>query len=226
MQNVFVLWAVVAKPVCCIIWQNAIKNKGKAYYSQRQQKCICQKNMLCCHVMLPCCVALEIKQKLEQWGFVVAGVACGDGKMAGLPKHIWETAFPMADIVLVEADGAKRLPLKLPNDTEPVIPKACDFLVTVVGLSCLGKKLSMVCHRWQRAGVLGYDANTIVMEKEMANILQMGYQTSWKQYNGCVFANQADCVTKEQARRLRNCLQVPYVWGSLQKEICGKENKI
>lgn len=172
------------------------------------------------------CDALEIKQKLEQWGFVVAGVACGDGKMAGLPKHIWETAFPMVDIVLVEADGAKRLPLKLPNDTEPVIPKACDFLVTVVGLSCLGKKLSMVCHRWQRAGVLGYDANTIVMEKEMANILQMGYQTYWKQYNGCVFANQADCVTKEQARRLRNCLQVPYVWGSLQKEICGKENKI
>lgn len=174
------------------------------------------------YAVLSCDIS-EISQKLKQWGFVVAGVPCGNGKMTGLPKHIWEAIFPMVDIVLVEADGAKRLPLKLPNDTEPVIPKECDFLVTVVGLSCLGKKLSMVCHRWERATVLGYDANTIVTEKEMANILHMGYQTYWEHYKGCVFANQADCVTQAQAKRFGNLLQVPYVWGSL---LDRKENKI
>ncbi len=173
------------------------------------------------------CDVLEISKKLKQWGIVVAGVACGNGKMTGLPKHIWEAVFSMVDIVLVEADGAKRLPLKLPNDTEPVIPEASDFLVTVVGLSSLGEKLYTVCHRWERAAVLGYDADTIVTEKEMANILQAGYQSYWTKYKCCVFANQADCVTQAQAKHFGDFLKVPYVWGSLQKAFFDrKENKI
>ena len=168
--------------------------------------------------------ALEIQQKLKQWGFVVAGIPCADGKMTGLPKQIWNKVFSMADIVLVEADGAKRLPLKIPNHTEPVLPKKCDFLVTVIGLSCLGKPLVQVCHRWEITSVFGYDANTIVTEEVAADILQKGYQSYWKKYVGCVFANQVDCVNEKQAKHFGELLPVPYVWGSLQNKSEGKTN--
>lgn len=165
--------------------------------------------------------ALEIQQKLKQWRLVVAGIPCGNGKIEELPKQIWEKVFPMADVVLVEADGAKRLPLKMPNDTEPVLPKECDFLVTVVGLSCLGKPLAQVCHRWELSR---YHANTIVTEEVAADILRAGYQGYWKKYKGCVFANQVDCVTEKQAERFRKFLQIHCVLGSLQNQREGKTN--
>jgi len=40
----------------------------------------------------------------------------------------------IADIILVEADGAKRCPLKAPNETEPVIPFSTTWTLPIVGL--------------------------------------------------------------------------------------------
>ncbi|MFQ9153600.1 MAG: selenium cofactor biosynthesis protein YqeC [Blautia sp.] len=44
-------------------------------------------------------------------------------KKIGFPGlEIYEKAGAFADLVLVEADGSRRLPLKYPNETEPVDP--------------------------------------------------------------------------------------------------------
>ncbi len=43
------------------------------------------------------------------------------------------------DFILVEADGAKRKPIKAPADYEPVIPKSTTAVIGVIGLDCLGK---------------------------------------------------------------------------------------
>ena len=45
----------------------------------------------------------------------------------------------IADVILVEADGAKRCPLKAPNETEPVIPASTTLTLPVVGLDGIGK---------------------------------------------------------------------------------------
>jgi len=45
----------------------------------------------------------------------------------------------MADVILIEADGAKRCPLKAPNETEPVIPSSTTLTLAVVGLDGIGK---------------------------------------------------------------------------------------
>lgn len=42
---------------------------------------------------------------------------------------------------LIEADGARHLPLKAPAEWEPVIPPLVDLVIVVVGLSALGKPL-------------------------------------------------------------------------------------
>ena len=51
------------------------------------------------------------------------------------------------DVMLIEADGAKRKPLKVPADWEPVIPDFADVVVSVIGLDCLGKPICETAHR-------------------------------------------------------------------------------
>ena len=43
----------------------------------------------------------------------------------------------LADIVLIEADGAKRMPCKAPAAHEPVLLPQCDTVLAVAGLSAL-----------------------------------------------------------------------------------------
>ncbi len=46
------------------------------------------------------------------------------------------------DCILVEADGAKRKPIKAPADYEPVIPTSTTLVIGVIGLDSLGKEVS------------------------------------------------------------------------------------
>jgi len=46
------------------------------------------------------------------------------------------------DCILVEADGAKRKPVKAPAEYEPVIPSSTTLVMGVIGLDCLGKPVS------------------------------------------------------------------------------------
>ncbi|MBW2040069.1 MAG: putative selenium-dependent hydroxylase accessory protein YqeC [Deltaproteobacteria bacterium] len=45
------------------------------------------------------------------------------------------------DHIIVEADGAKRLPIKAPADHEPVVPPATSLLIPMVGIDALGRPL-------------------------------------------------------------------------------------
>ena len=60
-------------------------------------------------------------------------------------------AFPellsLADYVLVEADGAKMLPLKAHAEYEPVIPDCASLVVCVAGIDGVGLSVSETCHR-------------------------------------------------------------------------------
>ena len=53
----------------------------------------------------------------------------------------------ICDVMLIEADGAKRKPLKVPADWEPAIPDFADVVVSVIGLDCLGKPICETAHR-------------------------------------------------------------------------------
>lgn len=54
-------------------------------------------------------------------------------------QHI--AAAGLADVILVEADGARRLPFKGPYSHEPVIPASATIVVPVVGLDVIGQPL-------------------------------------------------------------------------------------
>lgn len=53
-------------------------------------------------------------------------------------------AVQSGDPLLIEADGAKMLPLKAPGENEPVIPAFVTHVFVLAGLSALGKPLDEV----------------------------------------------------------------------------------
>ncbi|MBI3091883.1 MAG: putative selenium-dependent hydroxylase accessory protein YqeC [Candidatus Tectomicrobia bacterium] len=74
---------------------------------------------------------------------VVARRLIENGKLEGVPAQ-WPLEFlrrGLADVVLVEADGAARKPFKAPAAHEPVLPEGATMVAAVVGLDALGSPL-------------------------------------------------------------------------------------
>lgn len=77
-----------------------------------------------------------------------------------------------ADVVLIEADGAKGLPCKVPTETEPVILPESDLVVGVMGMDALDQPLSEVCFRREQAmQLLGVEETHRMTEEDLARIL-------------------------------------------------------
>lgn len=97
-----------------------------------------------------------------------AGRAGAAGKLGPSPIAVYELRL-LADMVLVEADGSKRLPLKLHASHEPVVPAGANAVACVLGASGFGQPLATACHRAELAGeLLGIDPNAAVATPELA----------------------------------------------------------
>ena len=67
-------------------------------------------------------------------------------KVSAPPAEVLDSLRDTADVVLIEADGSRRMPLKWPADWEPVIPDYTDITVCVAGLSALGRRTADVVY--------------------------------------------------------------------------------
>lgn len=69
--------------------------------------------------------------------------AAEDAKLRGLTPGFINDLFTMRifDWILVEADGARRLPIKAPADHEPAIPAYSTHVLAVAGLAAIGAPL-------------------------------------------------------------------------------------
>jgi len=67
-------------------------------------------------------------------------------KVSAPPAEVLDSLRDTADVVLIEADGSRRMPLKWPADREPVIPDYTDVTVCVAGLSALGRSTADVVY--------------------------------------------------------------------------------
>jgi probable selenium-dependent hydroxylase accessory protein YqeC len=72
-----------------------------------------------------------------------------DRKLIGLDGE-WVADLHGLDAVshvLVEADGARRLPITAPREGEPVIPSSATLVVALVGADALGERVAQIAHR-------------------------------------------------------------------------------
>lgn len=90
----------------------------------------------------------ELLRQLSLPGAVCAGRQAEGGKLCALYPDLLTQAAAAADIVLCEADGAHRLPLKLHRADEPVLAPQTDLCLIVAGLSALGQPVQDVVHRY------------------------------------------------------------------------------
>lgn len=112
---------------------------------------------------------------LRETGYAMAGVPEGQ-KIKALSKETFDEVCLRADVVLVEADGSKCLPLKYPNATEPVIPENTDEIIVVCGLNAIGQKAKDVCHRPELVKkCLGIDDNTVITPAHIQKLVTEGY---------------------------------------------------
>jgi probable selenium-dependent hydroxylase accessory protein YqeC len=100
-----------------------------------------------------------------------------------------------AQALIIEADGSKLLPIKFPNDTEPVLLPQTNRVVVVAGLSALGRSMEEVCHRAPLACErLDLSPKEPVTPRVIARLVTEGYA----RYQPIVLLNQAD--TPERLR--------------------------
>jgi probable selenium-dependent hydroxylase accessory protein YqeC len=116
----------------------------------------------------------EARPALLRFGHVTAGTRQVQpaGKLEGLEPGIIDRLFRAAfcDWIIVEADGARRKPLKTSDTHEPVVPESTTHLVLVSGLDALGSPLDEEhvhrAHLFSRA--TGVPMGAAVDERAMA----------------------------------------------------------
>lgn len=112
---------------------------------------------------------------LKETGYAMAGISDGE-KIKPLSKETFDAVCACADVVLVEADGSKRLPLKYPNASEPVIPENTDEIIVVCGLNAIGQKAKDVCHRLELVkSCLGIADETMITASHVQRLVTEGY---------------------------------------------------
>lgn len=145
----------------------------------------------------------EVKETLKREGMAWLGRPNEAGKMRAPSPEFLHQIISLGCPVLIEADGARRLPLKVPADHEPVILSETTHVVNVYGLDALGKTFEKICFRADIAlKLLEKKETDLVTEKDIVRLAfnnlagQKGI-TSSMSYQ--VVLNKADTPKREEA---------------------------
>ncbi len=159
-------------------------------------------------------------QILNREGKIFLGKKAGAGKMQ-MPDEVWmEKLLQLSCPVLIEADGARHMPLKVPGEQEPVFRKETGRILYVYGMDAIGSPLEEVCFRAEEAArILGKKMGEPVLPWDIAR-LAMHQRGGAKGVNKAVkyalIFNKTDLPgKKEAAREICEILQE-----------CGYENPI
>lgn len=157
----------------------------------------------------------DVAAALAEHGAVCVAGETAEGKLCA-PALSFEVLAALADFLLVEADGSRRLPLKAHAPHEPVIPANTRRTVYVVGADGFGHPIRQVCHRPERyAALCGAAEDDIVTPMLEAAVLHAeGYADGW------VFINKVETVEDwRSAEALAALLPGKVLAGSLRERV-------
>ena len=97
----------------------------------------------------------------------------GENKLRGIEPGWVSRLRPLADVVIIEADGARGLPLKAPAAHEPVVPRETTLFIPVCGVTALGRELTAhaVHHPELVAGLTGLACGELVTDEAIVRLL-------------------------------------------------------
>lgn len=152
------------------------------------------------------CYAKSISEAEKLWNngrYAVVGKECANGKIEKADKL--ESFIEKADAVLIEADGARHLPIKVPRINEPVIYPESDIVIGVVGLDCIGKQFKESCFGYEYAqNILNVSGEDRITTENIADILtsDKGTFKSVGNREYYIVLNKADLCSDENIERL------------------------
>lgn len=151
-----------------------------------------------------------LRRALESRGAVCVGTPAEPGKLAA-PALPFEALADLADYVLVEADGARGLPLKAHAPHEPVIPPCAQQTILVVGADGFGRPIREVCHRPEiYARLAGASEADPVTPALAARVIAA------EGFGDRLYINKVeDDASRAAARTLAKALALPAAAGSL-----------
>lgn len=154
-----------------------------------------------------------ITDKLKSRRIVCVGTRVAGGKLSASVIG-FDRLKELADYVIVEADGAHRLPIKAHADYEPVIPKEANRTILVMGADAFGQSIGQICHRAELfAAIADVDIQSIVTPEIVSRVIK------GEDYGDRLFINKVEDETAmANARALAALSELPTVAGSLQKE--------
>ena len=100
----------------------------------------------------------QIMDKIKLCGYAHAGNRASENKITGLDVNLLEKLKQTVDVILIEADGSKHLPLKYPRDHEPCVDKASDQVILMTSLKGLNQPVKEVVHGYEACDQLDKDS--------------------------------------------------------------------
>ncbi len=115
----------------------------------------------------------DVKRKFEAGRAAIIGSDCQDPEKLSMPEEkLFQAAKKLADLTMIEADGAKHLPCKAPAEHEPALLSCSDIVVGVTGLSALGQSLQKGCFRAALASeLLGCSMDHRISAADLAQLI-------------------------------------------------------
>lgn len=156
----------------------------------------------------------EVRLALSTHPIVCVGRIHGPTGKLDAPRMVFSELEAAADYLLVEADGAKMLPLKAHAEHEPMIPECAKRTVCVVGIDGVGSPISQACHRAERFAQLA-DASTAdaVTPEMVARVLEV------EGLHDMVLINKVESDNdRRAAERIAALCTTPVVAGSLWRK--------
>ena len=153
----------------------------------------------------------ELAAALAARRCVCLGTPTEGGKLTA-PTLSMEALAALADYVLVEADGSKRLPFKAHLSHEPVIPACAGLTILLAGASGFARPVREAVHRWERFCQL-----TGASPEEPVTAENLAVSLAREDLGDVIFINQAETASAmAEAGKLAALLPRPVFAGSLR----------
>ena len=140
------------------------------------------------------------------------------------------------DYVIVEADGSRMMPLKIPREGEPIIPDNVNEIIVTMGLHSIGREIGSVCHRFnecrnkpceneKRMGEL-CEPHVIVTENIIDKLIDTYYEKPLKEKykNVKITINKVDFKESENYKKIKKLALVLCASGFSKR--FGDDNKL
>lgn len=178
----------------------------------------------------------EILKEIQEKGWTIAGKASEHPeKIVGIDEWTLKYLREKMDKVLIEADGSKRYPMKVPAENEPVIEDGTTHIFIMAGASAMGKPMGKVCFRLKEAEKILAQAmekkedtdseEAVVTVKIMGELLEEGYvkklKKAYPEKKLAVILNQADILEEPEKikEELEAMVSVPVFLHSWEKSV-------